>query len=114
MTSKLTPEMALEHLRSLSIDIREGVILSASGALLAGSPALAGPARNLLATASNHKQVEVRTQRGYVFAARSVDHALAVVTRRSALPATIFYDLTTVLGQLDGPRPSPTTRVTPR
>ncbi len=114
MTPKLTPEMALEHLRALSIDIREGVILSATGVVLAGSHALAGPARNLLAAASDYKQVEVRTQRGYVFGARSIDHALAVVTRRSALPATIFYDLTTVLEQLGGPRPSTATRAVPR
>ena len=113
MTARLTPALALDHLLELSPDIREGVILTEAGALVAGSPALAGPARNLLG-AADADQVEVRSERGGVFAARSANHAVAIVTRRGALPATVFYDLRTVLDELDASAPGTATGGRPR
>jgi len=113
MTARLTPALALDHLLELSPDIREGVILTAAGVLAAGSPALAGPARNLIG-AADADQVEVRSDRGGVFAARSAHHSVAIVTRRGALPATVFYDLRTVLDQLDASAPGTTTGSMPQ
>ena len=53
MTPALTPRRALDYLRELSTDVRDGVVLGPDGSLLAGSPALAGPARDLLAAAGD-------------------------------------------------------------
>ena len=49
MTPALTPALALGYLRELSADVRDGVVLGAGGEVLAGEPAMAGPARELLA-----------------------------------------------------------------
>jgi hypothetical protein len=58
----LTPAAALGWLRSLSVDIREAAVLDASGAVLAGAPALAGTprGRHLLAVRSEHYAIVVR------------------------------------------------------
>jgi hypothetical protein len=58
----LTPEAALGWLRSLSVDIRAAAVLDASGALLAGDPALAGaaPGRRVLVARSDRHAVVVR------------------------------------------------------
>jgi hypothetical protein len=99
MPADLTPELALAYLGELSADVREGVVLDADGRLLAGSPALAGPARELM-DATFASQIEVRLERGSVFAARSAGHAIAVVAGRFALPALMLHDLRVVLGDL--------------
>lgn len=96
----LTPELALAYLGELSTDIRAGVVLDARGARLAGSEALAAPARELFAAAETDL-VEVDTVRGTVVAARSERHALAVVVGRFALPALVRYDVRRVLADLD-------------
>lgn len=100
MTAALTPEIALAYLRELSADIRSGALLTAGGELLAGPAALAAPARALLAAAGDAAEIEVHTQDGIVFAARSAEHALVVVCGRYALPALARYDLRTVLADL--------------
>jgi hypothetical protein len=103
MKSALTPERALDHLLELSADVRDGVVLSTDGSRLAGSPVLAGPARELL-EASDSREIEVGTGRGGVFASRSERAAIVVVTERSALPALMLYDLRVVLGEMESQR----------
>src|SRR3954469_9065665 len=88
----LSPELALAYLAELSTDIRAGVVLSADGELLAGTEALAGPARDLLAAADD-AVIEVDTPRGVVVAARTATHALAVVAGSQALPALVRFDV---------------------
>jgi hypothetical protein len=58
----LTPEAALGWLRSLSVDIAAAAVLDASGAVLAGDPALAGavPSRRVLVARSDRHAVVVR------------------------------------------------------
>ena len=98
MTGALSPEQALDRLLEMSADVRQGVVLDDRGRRLAGSRALAGPARELL-DAVDAPEIEVATGRGGVFAVRSGGGAIAVVTHRSALPALMLYDLRVVLGQ---------------
>ena len=98
----LTPALALDYLRELSADIRTGVVLGADGELLAGSEALADPARDLFANAGDASELQVVTRDGDVFAARSDRHKIAVVTGRFALPSLIRYDLKLVLADLEG------------
>src|SRR5688572_27929077 len=99
MTPALTPPLALEYLSELSADVREGVVLGPAGELLAGREALAGPARDLLATAGEAAEVDVVTAGGTVVAARSEGHAVVVVCGRHALPALARHDLRVVLGE---------------
>ena len=98
----LTPSLALDYLRELSADIRSGVVLAPGGELLAGPEELAGAARDLLAAAGDAAEVHVTTADGAVYAARSDDHAVAVVCGRFALPSLIRYDLRLVLADLAG------------
>lgn len=100
----MTPELALAQLADLAPEVREGVVLGAGGERLAGSPALAGPARELFRR-TEAGQAEIVTPRGAVFAQRDSRHAIAVVTARSALPAVMHADLRmtlAALGRADG------------
>ncbi len=103
MTAAFTPELTLDRLAELSRHVREAVVLDREGRRLAGSPALAEPARQLLG-ATDAVDIEVATSRGVVYAARSPEHAIAVVTTRDALPALMLYDLRMLLGELEGAR----------
>ena len=104
MTDALTPDQALEYLRTLSADIDEAAVLAADGSLLAGPEELAEPARALLAAAPEADDVEVSTAEGSVFAARSDTHAVVLVCGRYALPALVRFDLRVVLTDLAGER----------
>jgi hypothetical protein len=95
MTSALTPARALDDLRELSADVRDGVVLSPKGRRLAGSRVLAGPARELL-EASDAVEIEVGTGRGVVFGSRAAHATIVVVTHRSVLPSLMLYDLRVV------------------
>jgi hypothetical protein len=81
----LTPETTLGWLRSLSVDIREAAVLDASGAILAGDPALADapPGRRVLV-------------------ARSERHAIVVRHGRRALEGLLRADMEAALAALDG------------
>ena len=46
-------------------------------------------------------QLEVTTPAGAVFAVRDERHVLAAITSRNALPSLMFYDLRSVLSQLE-------------
>jgi hypothetical protein len=99
----LTPSLALDYLRELSADIVAGVVLAPDGALLAGPDNLADAARDLLDAAGDvAAEVHVTTADGAVYAARSEQHAVAVVCGRFALPSLIRYDLRKVLADLAG------------
>jgi hypothetical protein len=97
----MSPERALEELRTMSTEVRDGVVLGADGRRLAGSRALAAPARELLAQAGDAAEVEVATGRGTVYAARSGRRTIAVVATRSALSSVMLYDLRMTLRALD-------------
>ena len=105
MPPALTPAHALEYLRELSADIRDGAVLNADGELLAGGDELADPARELLAAAGEASDVHVTTEDGAVFAARDDHHAIVLVCGRLALPSLARYDLRMVLADLSGEAP---------
>jgi len=96
----LGPDAAVQRLRDLSPETREAVVLDARGARLAGSAELSGPAADLLEAVAA-PSLEVMTERGGVFAARSERHALVAVTSRQALGSVLLYDLRRVLDELD-------------
>src|SRR4051794_34296610 len=104
MTDALTPEQALDYLRTLSADIREAAVLDAAGGLLARPAALAEPAPALLAAPPGAGGPAGAIAQGSVFAARSDAHAVVVVCGRFALPALVRFDLRMVLGDLAGAR----------
>jgi hypothetical protein len=105
MPPALTPARALEYLRELSADIRDGAVLDASGRVLAGGDALAAPARELLAAAGEATDVHVTTDDGAVFAARDGHHAIVLACGRLSLPSLARYDLRMVLADLSGEEP---------
>ena len=102
MTPVLTPDRALEYLRQLSADVRDGVVLATDGTLLAGEEAVAAPARELLAALPD-PEVEVTTAGGVVFAARSARHAVVLACGTFALSGLQRHDLRTVLADLEEP-----------
>jgi hypothetical protein len=115
----LTPELALRYLDQLSTDIRAALLLDKSGAVAAASGRLADqrePAaelvRQLFARADEAAaeqaaggeppvQVEVTLPTGAVFAARDGGWTIAAVTSRLVLSSLMFYDLRSVLSDLD-------------
>jgi hypothetical protein len=86
MAAPLTPEAALGWLRSLSVDIRQSAVLDASGAVLAGDPALAG------APAGRH-----------LLTVRSERHTVVVRHGRRALGGLLQADMEAALAGLEGP-----------
>jgi hypothetical protein len=96
----LTPALAADYLRELSVDIHAVAVLTAAGEPLAGEPEVAQAAQQLLAAAPDAAEIEVATAGGVVHAARSQEHAVVAVCGRFALPALIRYDLKVVLGDL--------------
>jgi len=97
----MTPERALDELRTVSPEVRDGVVLGADGRRLAGSPALAAPVRELFEQAGDAAEIEVATGRGTVFAARAGRRTIAVVAARSALASVLLYDLRMTLRDLE-------------
>ncbi|MFL5840888.1 MAG: hypothetical protein ACJ77Z_10620 [Thermoleophilaceae bacterium] len=108
----LTPDLAVQYLGELSTDIKASVLVSADGRTAATSrPGEAGDElRDLTvelfeqadaADAEPVSQVEISTGDGAVFALRNERWTLAVVTGRFALSSLMFYDLRSVLGDLE-------------
>jgi hypothetical protein len=97
----MSPERALDELRTMSLEVRDGVVLGADGRRLAGNRELAAPARELFDQAENAAEVEVATGRATVYAARSGRRAIAVVAARSALSSVMLYDLRMTLRALE-------------
>ena len=102
MTTALTPALALDYVRELSADVTAGVVLDASGELLAGPDTLAEPARALLAHAPDATELHGTTPHGGAYAARDDRHAIVVATGPFALTRVTLHDLRTALAALGG------------
>jgi predicted regulator of Ras-like GTPase activity (Roadblock/LC7/MglB family) len=119
--STLTPELALRYLDELSTDIRAAVLLDGAGRVAAAHAEGGEPPADKLgelaarlfdqaekASASTQAfegpvtQIEATTDDGAVFAVRAEGWTIAVVTGRFALPSLMFYDLRSVLEDLNG------------
>jgi predicted regulator of Ras-like GTPase activity (Roadblock/LC7/MglB family) len=109
----LTPELALQYLGELSTDIKASVIASSDGRTAAASlPDDSGDRLRELtqqlfqrADAADDRpvtQVEVSTGDGAVYAVRDEQWSIGVVTGRFALSSLMFYDLRSVLADLEG------------
>ena len=110
--SGLTPELALQYLGELSTDIKASVIVSADGKTAAVSkPGEIGDRLSELTAqlfqrgdpidAQAVTQIEVTTGDGGVYAVRDERWTVGVVTGRFALSSLMFYDLRSVLGDLE-------------
>jgi hypothetical protein len=113
VSAALTPELALQYLGELSTDIKASVLVSADGRVAEASrPGEPGDRlRDLVqelfarADAADDRpvtQVEVSTGDGGVYAVRDERWTIGVVAGRFALSSLMFYDLRTVLGDLEG------------
>jgi predicted regulator of Ras-like GTPase activity (Roadblock/LC7/MglB family) len=113
VSAPLTPELALQYLGELSTDIKASVVASSDGRTAAASrPDDAGDqlrdlTRQLFECADVADdrpvtQVEVSTGDGAVYAVRDEHWTIGVVTGRFALSSLMFYDLRSVLGDLEG------------
>lgn len=104
-----TPELALRYLGELSTDIRAAAILDRAGALAAATErdeARAARMRQLTLdlferAGEGVAQVEVTTPDGGVFAVREHGWTIVAVTGRFALPSLTFFDLRSVLSDLE-------------
>jgi predicted regulator of Ras-like GTPase activity (Roadblock/LC7/MglB family) len=103
----------LQYLSELSTDIKASVIVSADGRTAAASrPGEAGDRLRELteqlfeyADAADDRavtQVEVSTGDGAVYAVRDERWIVGVVAGRFALASLMFYDLRSVIGDLEG------------
>jgi predicted regulator of Ras-like GTPase activity (Roadblock/LC7/MglB family) len=113
VSASLSPELALQYLGELSTDIKASVVVSADGRTAAASrPGETGDRLRELTqelferagSADDREvtQVEVSTGDGAVFAVRDEHWIVGVVTGRFALSSLMFYDLRSVLGDLEG------------
>jgi hypothetical protein len=100
MTSALTPADARARLLDLAPQVREALVLTRRGRVLAGPGDLAPAAKDLL-RAAGAPGLEAATESGAVFAARSERHATIVMTRRGALAAPVLYGARRVLEGLE-------------
>ena len=109
----LTPQLALDYLDELSVDIEAAVVIDGGGRLAAGTGAdeerkermrelvvelldRAGDA----APGAGVDQVEVTTSDGSVFAVRGAAWTVGVVAGRKPLSSLMFYDLRNVVRDL--------------
>jgi hypothetical protein len=102
MTAALPPESALAYVRELSTEVRAVVVLDADGAVLAGPPELAGPARAYLAAAPEALDLADRVEAGVAFAARAGGHAIVAVAGPGSLLGPTALDLRTAVDALSG------------
>jgi hypothetical protein len=113
VAAALTPELALEYLGELSTDIKASVVAASDGRTAAASkPGEAGDRLRELtqqlfehADAADERpvtQIEISTGDGGVYAVRDERWTVSVVTGRFALSSLMFYDLRSVLGDLEG------------
>jgi hypothetical protein len=100
MTSTLTPADARTRLCELGAPVREALVLTRRGRVLAGPRGLAPAAKDLL-RATRAPALEAATERGAVFAARSQRHAVIVLTARGALAAPMQFGMRRVLDALE-------------
>ena len=107
----LTPDLALDYLGELSIDLRAAVVLDSGGGLRAVTAGdeergeqMCDLANELLDAAAEAgegiDQVEAVTTEGSVFAVRGRSWTVAVVAGRQPLASLMFYDLRNVVRDL--------------
>ena len=102
----LTPQLALDYLDELSIDIRAATILDSHNELVAHTGDSTERAERMrkivleLLERAGGPEVEVSTPNGAVFAVRENGWTIAVVTGRYALSSLMFYDLRRVTEDL--------------
>jgi hypothetical protein len=111
----LIPQLAAVRVCELGgTDARAAVLLESGGGLAGSSDEdgersgqLAELARELLETVdaavdgAPPEQVEAQVEGGSVYVVRRPPWTLAVVARRGALSSLMFYDLRTILSELD-------------
>jgi hypothetical protein len=102
MKPALTPADARLSLRGLAPQVREALVLTPRGRVLAGPRELAAPAKALLRTFQS-SALEASSAQGTVYAARSQGHAAVVLADRGTLPAPMLFGLRRVLTALDAP-----------
>ena len=110
------PELALDYLAALSTDIRAAVLLDGTGSLVAHNLEDGLPAERvgelvveLFRRADDAappetgevSQVEVTAPSGGIYAVRRPHWLLAVIAGRFALSSLMFYDLRSVLSDLE-------------
>ena len=100
MAPALTPDLALEYLAALSADVRDGVVLDAEGTLLAGTPALAPVAGELVGAMGEGTEAVGRAAHGVVLAARAQRLAIVLVCGSQAIEGLALHDLRLVLADL--------------
>jgi hypothetical protein len=105
LSQALTPALALDYVRELSADVRAAIVLDAEGALLAGPPQLAGPARALLEAGGDAAELEAVSDAGVVCAVRSPGHSVVAVCGRFAIPGVVRQDLRAAVAALEGRAP---------
>lgn len=113
VTAALPPESALAYVRELSTDVVAVVVLGPDGALLAGPPELAGPARAWLASEPEAPELADRTAAGIAFAARAGGHAVVAVASPASLQGPTALDVRTAVEALTGATPEPSA-ITPQ
>jgi hypothetical protein len=102
----LTPALALDYVRELSADVRDGIVLGARGDVLAGPAHLAAAAQALLAAAGDAAEVEAATPDGVICAVRGAGCAAVVVCGRFALAGVVRQDLRVALGAVEDAPPA--------
>jgi hypothetical protein len=100
----LTPDLALDYLGELSIDIRAAVVVDGEGrvAAVTGDDRTRGERMRELTDEllGDVDQIEVVTAEGSVFAVRGDAWTVAVVAGRQPLASLMFYDLRNVVRDL--------------
>jgi predicted regulator of Ras-like GTPase activity (Roadblock/LC7/MglB family) len=110
----LTPELALDYLDELSVDIEAAMVLDKGGRVAAATGADDDDRKERMrelvvavldsaeaaAPDAGVDQVEVTTADGSMFAVRGSDWTLAVVSGRKPLASLMFYDLRNVVSDL--------------
>ena len=100
MASTLTPVDARAELRELAPQVRDALVLTRRGRVLAGPSQLAPAAKDLL-RATRAPALEAATEKGTVFAARSPRYAAIVLARRGALAGPVLFGVRRVLEALE-------------
>jgi hypothetical protein len=100
--ARLTPALALDYLRELSLGVRAAVVLDATGAPLAGDARLADPAARLLASLPDGTVAREPADDGaLLLAARGEGGvAIAVLAGPQALVPLLEHDIRTLLADL--------------
>jgi hypothetical protein len=98
----LSPAGALAWVRSLSIDVREAAVLDASGAVLAGDPALGVRAAAALSAADAADPAATEVRDGDLMAVRAGGHAVAATLGGLALERVARHDLAAAARALGG------------